>query len=999
MKFALPIFLASVALDSVTALGEKDTLRGRRQLKKLDDTCIASIVDVQYEDRTDDQFMTCETPSGKSYKVKAVDKAFIKKNFGNGKLMSGEVELEFDADAMIDESTAEIISKSPPGLAKKKKNNGNNGKGPHGRQLQTQVGNCGTYIGGSCAGTRSVLVVRVIAADKTTSASESQLAESVFANQNDSLNLQSWYNQCSYNQLNFVPASGTGINGGVTTVTVPSASTDGDSVMNNDIVTALNAKFSVSSPNQIANHVMYCLPAGTMNGIAYANINNWRSVYSDNWCTYVSAQAHEVGHNLVLAHSGDPAAAAGSSSATYGDQSGMMGFSYSNDDGPRQCFNAPKNWQLGWYDDKQISVSFDGWEGNLIGLSDYGNLNVATEDMVIAKVDLNESYYVSFNRKSGINSGTLEGGNQVMVHKRDLGTGYGESDILAYLNSGGTYSSPDTNFRVTVNSINLASNPATANVKIERFDNPPPCYDGTASVSITPDSYAGETTWDIRDDANNVLASGGSTGASNIVLANGYYTFSMYDSYGDGICCAYGNGSYSFQVGSTVVKTGGEFGSQESTQFGICSNVSPTAAPTKAPTSSPTTSPTAAPTKSPTPNPTVPPTNPPSPAPTSSPTTSPTAAPTKSPTPNPTVPPTLAPTSAPSTAPTSSPTAAPTKFPTPNPTLPPTNPPSQAPTSSPTNAPTAAVTSSPTSSGGCDVVSVEILTDNYPGETSWQLTDATSAVVLSGGGYTASSTTITSEVCVDDWTSLSFTINDSYGDGICCAYGSGSYTVTVNGSTVLSGGAFGSSETKPLQVASCYYGEEIVGGEVVCKCAPDEMRIAVDLTTDNYPRETSWTLSTCGGVELTSGSYTDSGTEHTDSICVPNNVPYRFQINDSYGDGICCSYGLGNYQISIDGTQVVSAVGDFGSSEVQDLNGVCSTNVVVSDPPLKCSSVTRKQDCLGNCEWVGNGNKNGKCTMKPKEEPTPKCAACRSTGKECCGTCVNNGPKFMRGCY
>ncbi|GFH49885.1 hypothetical protein CTEN210_06361 [Chaetoceros tenuissimus] len=874
MKLMLPLFLASVALDSATALGERDNLRGRRQLKKLDDTCIASIVDVLFEDRTDDQFMTCETPSGKSYKVKAIDKAFIKKNFGNGKLVSGEVELEFDEDAMIDESTAEIISKSPPGLAKKKNGNGNgNGNGPHGRQLQTQIGNCGTYVGGSCAGTRTVLAVRVVAADKTTSASESELSDSIFGTSHnifgisgDSLNLKSWYNQCSYNQLNFIPAEGTDINDGVITVTVPSSTTNGDSVMNNDIVAALNAKFNVSSPTQIANHIMYCLPTGTMSGIAYANINHWRSVYSDNWCTYVSSQAHEVGHNLVLAHSGDPAA--NGAGETYGDQSGMMGASYSNDDGPRQCFNAPKNWQLGWYDDKQISISFDGWEGNLIGLSDYENPNVAAEDIVIAKVDLNESYYVSFNRKTGINSGTVEGGNQVLVHKRELGTGYGESDILAYLNSGGTYSSPDTNFRVTVNSIDLTSSPARANVKIERFDTPPPCNTGTVSLFINPDPYPGETSWTIKDDAEDVVASGDSTGESNIVLADGYYTFTIIDSYGDGICCAYGNGSYTLQVGSTVVKTGGEFGSQESTPFRICNNVSPTAVPTKALTSSPTASPTT-----------------------------------------------------------------------------------------------------------CDSVQVEIITDNYPGETSWQLTDATSASVLS------------------------FTINDSYGDGICCAYGSGSYTVAVNGNNVLSGGAFLSAETKPLYTSPCDYGEEIVGGEVVCKCAPTEMRIAVNLTTDRYPEETSWNLSTCSGVELASGSYTDRETEHTDSICVPNNVPYRFQINDAYGDGMCCNYGLGNYQISIDGTEEVSAAGDFGAGEAHDLSGACSTNIVVSDPPLKCSSVTRKQDCLGNCEWVGNGNKNGECTMKPKEEPSPKCAVCRSTGTSCCGTCVNNGPKPMRGCY
>ncbi|GFH56571.1 hypothetical protein CTEN210_13047 [Chaetoceros tenuissimus] len=735
--------------------------------------CIGSIVDVQHEDGTDDQFMTCETPIGKSYKVKAIDKEFIRNNFGHGKFISGEVNLVFDADAMIDESKGEIDSNSPPKIEKKKeeiqlpseeievpstnpssfpsillsdvpselptelrshmptllpsnlpsyspsvlrsdekkddkdeqtlkdekksksykkskdskdekksksetnskstkkskdekksadnenynksskkkskgnrdekkskdtanakkksKDDGvwkktkdskgekkskdnkekkskenknqkkkskddkrktksrNNGNEISARKLQTQVvGNCGTYLGGSCAGTRTVLVVRVIAVDKSTTASESELAENIFENANDSLNLQSWYKQCSYNQLNFVPATGDGINKGVTTVSVPSSSTDGDSVMNNYISVALNVKFSVTSPNQIADHIMFCLPPGTMKGLAYAHVNNWRSVYSDNWCTYVSAQAHELGHNLSLGHSGDPAGIG--SQATYGDKSGMLGFSTSNDDGPIQCFNAPKNWQLGWYKDKQIPISFEGWEGNLIGLSDYGNSNVAEEDMVIAKADLNESYYVSFNRKTGINSGTLEGGDQVMVHKRDLGTNYGKSDVLAYLNSGESYTSPDTNFFVTVNDINLTSNPARANVKVERFDPPPPCYTGTVSALINPDPYHGETTWDIIDEAENVVASGDSTGKSNIVLGDGFYTFSIYDKYGDGICCKFGNGSYSFQVGSTVVKRGGEFGSQESTQFGICNNASspPTMSPTSFPTATPT---------------------------------------------------------------------------------------------------------------------------------------------------------------------------------------------------------------------------------------------------------------------------------------------------------------------------------------------------------------------------------------------------------------------------
>jgi len=43
---------------------------------------------------------------------------------------------------------------------------------------------------------------------------------------------------------------------------------------------------------------------------------------------------HEIGHNLGLGHAGE--------TAEYDDQSGMMGYSYSQDDGPLMCFNAGK---------------------------------------------------------------------------------------------------------------------------------------------------------------------------------------------------------------------------------------------------------------------------------------------------------------------------------------------------------------------------------------------------------------------------------------------------------------------------------------------------------------------------------------------------------------------------------------------------------------------------------------------------------------------------------
>ena len=48
-------------------------------------------------------------------------------------------------------------------------------------------------------------------------------------------------------------------------------------------------------------------------------------------------------------------------------------------------------------------------------------------------------------------------------------------------------------------------------------------------------------------------------------LSSGSYQFTITDSFGDGICCSYGSGSYTVQVGGIVAKTGGAFTYQEST--------------------------------------------------------------------------------------------------------------------------------------------------------------------------------------------------------------------------------------------------------------------------------------------------------------------------------------------------------------------------------------------------------------------------------------------------
>ncbi len=96
----------------------------------------------------------------------------------------------------------------------------------------------------------------------------------------------------------------------------------------------------------------------------------------------------------------------------------------------------------------------------------------------------------------------------------------------------------------------------------------------------------------------------------------------------------------------------------------------------------------------------------------------------------------------------------------------------------------------------CTDVTIEIVLDNYPGETTWEIVDDSGAIIASGGPYGSFPTgsTVTSNVCLNEGC-YDFTIFDSYGDGICCGYGFGSYSVYDANNTYASGGNFDFSET------------------------------------------------------------------------------------------------------------------------------------------------------------------------------------------------------------
>jgi len=101
---------------------------------------------------------------------------------------------------------------------------------------------------------------------------------------------------------------------------------------------------------------------------------------------------------------------------------------------------------------------------------------------------------------------------------------------------------------------------------------------------------------------------------------------------------------------------------------------------------------------------------------------------------------------------------------------------------------------------GKSKVDVEITIDNYGEETTYEIKDSSGAKVMGGSGWPANSVNSFWQ-CFSSG-SYTFKITDAYGDGICCSYGNGGYSVKVNDQQVASGGQFGSEETKSFQVGA-----------------------------------------------------------------------------------------------------------------------------------------------------------------------------------------------------
>ena len=124
------------------------------------------------------------------------------------------------------------------------------------------------------------------------------------------------------------------------------------------------------------------------------------------------------------------------------------------------------------------------------------------------------------------------------------------------------------------------------NVVSSNFNKAAEAVNTNITIKISTDQYGSETTWNLKNGAGTIVAQGGpysDAGAGvypqpdvNVTLPFDCYTFTIADSYGDGMCCAYGNGGYQILANNVLIAgmSGGAFGTGETKKFAVVNPLS-----------------------------------------------------------------------------------------------------------------------------------------------------------------------------------------------------------------------------------------------------------------------------------------------------------------------------------------------------------------------------------------------------------------------------------------
>ncbi|MBL7831089.1 MAG: hypothetical protein JNK41_08695, partial [Saprospiraceae bacterium] len=122
----------------------------------------------------------------------------------------------------------------------------------------------------------------------------------------------------------------------------------------------------------------------------------------------------------------------------------------------------------------------------------------------------------------------------------------------------------------------------------------------------------------------------------------------------------------------------------------------------------------------------------------------------------------------------------------------------------------------------------------------------------------------------------------------------------------------------------------LLTGYASAQCGANEVKVSINIQTDTWGEETSWTLTDLkGNVVLNGGQggVYDDNTNYKDSVCVLSNECLFFEIYDVYGDGINAPNGCKLY---LDNVLVYSGADNIGSYAKTIVNCSDSCSLVIN---------------------------------------------------------------------
>ncbi len=109
----------------------------------------------------------------------------------------------------------------------------------------------------------------------------------------------------------------------------------------------------------------------------------------------------------------------------------------------------------------------------------------------------------------------------------------------------------------------------------------------------------------------------------------------------------------------------------------------------------------------------------------------------------------------------------------------------------------------------------------------------------------------------------------------------------------------------------------LLTGYNFAQCDMNEVEVRVEIATDNWGYETSWTLTDLAGniiLQGGQGGVYENYSSYSDSICVATNGCFFFEIYDEFGDGILAPNG---YALYVEEILVLSGANDIGSYAIE----------------------------------------------------------------------------------